>query len=66
MAELVRVLASVVVASDCLLTTSGRHAGHPFSAVPLLQSPELLLRLKAKDTTERKETMSKATNVPLM
>jgi hypothetical protein len=63
-AVLVRVLASVVFASDWLLATSGRHAGHPFSAVPLLQNPELLLRLKAKVTTEPTETMSKSTGVP--
>jgi hypothetical protein len=54
-------LASVVFASDWLLATSGRHVGHPFSAVPLLQNPELLLCLKAKVTTEPTETMSKST-----
>ncbi len=57
-AVLVRVLASVVFASDWLLATSGRHAGHPFSAVPLL-------RLKTKVTTEPTETMSKSTGMPL-
>jgi hypothetical protein len=61
---LVRVLASVVFASDWLAATSGRHAGHPFLAVPLLQNPELLLRLKTKVTTEPTETMSKSTGVP--
>ena len=46
---LVRVLASVlVVASDWLVETSGRHAGYPFLAVPLLQNPELLLCLEKK------------------
>ncbi len=34
---LIRILASVVFASDWLLATSARHAGHPFLAVPLLQ-----------------------------
>ena len=63
-AVLVRVLASVVFASDWLLATAGRHAGHPFSAVPLLQHPELLLRLRTKVTTAPTETMSKSTGVP--
>ena len=62
-AVLVRVLASVVFASDWLLATAGRHAGHPFSAVPLLQHPELLLRLRTKVTTAPTETMSKSTGV---
>jgi hypothetical protein len=62
---LVQVLASVlVVASDWLVETSGRHAGYPFLAVPLLQNPELLLRLKTKVTTEPTETMLKSTGVP--
>ena len=57
-------MASVVFASDWLLATAGRHAGHPFSAVPLLQHPELLLRLRTKVTTAPTETMSKSTGVP--
>lgn len=43
-AVLVQVLAPVVFASDWLLATAGRHAGHPFYAMPLLQHPELPLR----------------------
>ena len=43
---------------------SGRYAGHPFSAVPLLQNPELLLCSKAKVATAPTETMSKSTGVP--
>ena len=54
---LVRVLASVAFASDWLVATSGRHAGHPFLAVPLLQNPEFLLCLKTKVATKPTETM---------
>lgn len=43
-AVLVQVLAHVVFASGWLLATAGRHAGHPFYAMPLLQHPELPLR----------------------
>ena len=63
-AVLVRVLASVVYAADWLLATSARHHGHPFSAVPLLQNPKLLLRLKAKVTIEPTVSMLNATGVP--
>ena len=61
---LLRVLASVVYASDWLLEMSGKHQGHPFSAIPLLQDPQLLLRLKAKVTIEPTVFMSKSTGVP--
>ena len=51
-AVLLRVLASVTYASEWLLETSGKYPGHPLSAVPLLQNPELLFRLKFKVTIE--------------
>lgn len=63
-AVLVWVLASVTYASDWLLATSGRYPGHPLSAVPLLQSPDLLSRLKEKVTTESTNSLSTATGVP--
>ena len=63
-AVLVRVLASVTYASNWLLEASGLHRGHPFGAIPLLQNPELLRRLKEKVTIEPTRTMSKATGVP--
>jgi hypothetical protein len=63
-AVLVRVLASVTYASNWLLETSGLHRGHPFAAIPLLQNPELLRRMKEKVTIEPTPTMSKATGVP--
>jgi hypothetical protein len=63
-AVLVRVLASVVYAADWLLATSARHQGHPFAAVPLLQNPELLLRLKSKVSIEPTVSMLNATGVP--
>ena len=63
-AVLLRVLASVVYAADWLLEISGRHQGHPFSALPLLQNPELLLRLKAKVTIKPTESMPQSTGVP--
>jgi hypothetical protein len=63
-AVLVRVLASVTYASNWLLETSGLYCGHPFGAIPLLENPELLRRLKEKVTTEPTRTMTKATGVP--
>jgi hypothetical protein len=63
-ALLVRLLASVVHASDWLQEVSAKNPGHPFSAVPLLQKPELLCRLKSKVTLEPTPLMSKATGVP--
>ena len=63
-AVLVRVLASVTYASDWLLATSGRYPGHPLSAVPLLQNPDLLLRLKGKVTIEPSNSLAKATGIP--
>jgi hypothetical protein len=65
-AVLVRVLASVTYASDWLLETSGRYPGHPLSAVPLLQNPALLVRLKGKVTIEPSNSLAKATGIPLM
>jgi hypothetical protein len=61
---LLRALASVTYASDWLLTTSGRYPGHPMSAVPLLQNPELLIRLKTKITIEPSNSLSTATGIP--
>jgi hypothetical protein len=58
------VLASVTYASDWLLTTSGRYPGHPMSAVPLHQNPELLIRLKTKITIEPSNLLSTATGIP--
>ena len=63
-AVLVRVLASVTYASDWLLAMSGRYPGHPLSAVPLMQNPELLSRLKEKVTIESTDSLSTATGVP--
>jgi hypothetical protein len=63
-AVLVRVLGSVTHASDWLLETSGRYPGHPLSAVPLLQNPALLVRLKEKVTIEPSNSLSKATGIP--
>ena len=63
-AVLVRVLASVTYASDWLLATSGRYPGHPLSAVPLLQNPMLLVRLKDKVTIEPSNILAKATGIP--
>jgi hypothetical protein len=62
---LVRLLASVTYASDWLRETAAKsNPGHPFFAVPLLQNPELLSRLKAKVTVEPTRFMSTATGVP--
>ena len=63
-AILVRLLASVAYASDWILATTARIQGHPFSAIPLLQTPELLIRLKAKVTTGITVCMPKATGIP--
>jgi hypothetical protein len=49
---LVRMLASVVYASDWLIEVASTKPGHPFSAIPLLQSPTLLARLKTKVTLD--------------
>ena len=47
-----------------LQETSALHRGHPFGAIPLLQNPELLRRMKEKVTIEPTPSMSKATGVP--
>jgi hypothetical protein len=61
---LVRLLASVVYAADWLLEVSSTKPGHPFSAIPILQNPTLLARLKTKVTLEPTESMGQATGVP--
>ena len=61
---LVWVLASVTYALDWLLATSGRYPGHPLSAVPLLQNPVLLVRLKDKVMIKPSNSLSKATGIP--
>jgi hypothetical protein len=61
---LVCMLASVVYTADWLIEVSSTNPGHPFSAIPLLQSPTLLARLKTKVTLEPTESMRQATGVP--
>ena len=61
---LVRLLASVVHHSNWLIGVASQNPGHPFAAIPLLQTPQLLSRLQAKVTVEATPTMSKATGVP--
>ena len=61
---LVRLLASVAFASDWLLASSAQYPGHPFSAVPLLQNPELLNRLKTKITIEPTNSLTVSTGIP--
>ena len=63
-AVLVRLLASVAFASDWLLASSAVHPGHPLSAVPLLQNPELLNRLKTKITIEPTNSLAVSTGIP--
>ena len=64
-AVLVRLLASVTYASDLIQETAARHPGHPFSALPLLQSPnQLRRRLKTKVTIKPTTLLSNATGVP--
>jgi hypothetical protein len=63
-AVLVRLLASVTFASDWLLASSAQYAGHPLSAVPLLQNPELLNRLKMKVTIEPTNSLAISTGIP--
>jgi hypothetical protein len=63
-AVLVRLLASVAFASDWLLASSALRPGHPLSAVPLLQSPELLNRLKSKITVEPTNSLAVSTGIP--
>jgi len=63
-AVLVRFLASATYASDWLQDIAAKNPGHPFSAVPLLQNPDLLGRLKTKVTVEPTPLLSKATGVP--
>ena len=63
-AVLVRLLASVAFASDWLLASSALHPGHPLSAVPLLQNPELLNRLKTKITIEPTNSLAVSTGIP--
>jgi hypothetical protein len=61
---LVRLLASVTFASDWLFASSAQYPGHPLSAVPLLQNPELLNRLKTKVTIEPTNSLAIATGIP--
>ena len=60
---LVCLLASVVYHGDWLIAVSVKKAGHPFSAIPLLQNPLLLARLKAKFTILPSPLMSQATGI---
>ena len=64
MALLVRLLAAVTYSSDWLMDFTIANRGHPFSAIPLLQNPDLLRRLKAKVTIEPTESMRTPTGVP--
>ena len=57
-------MASVAFASDWLLASSAVHPGHPLSAVPLLQNPELLNRLKTKITIEPTNSLAVSTGIP--
>ena len=59
-----RLLASVVYQSDFINTTAMSTGDHPFNSIPLLQEPELLLRLKDKVTTEKTDNMCHTTGVP--
>lgn len=61
---LLRLLASVVHASDWIKEVSASKPGHPFGGIPILQNPVLLARLKTKVTLEPTESMRHATGVP--
>jgi hypothetical protein len=61
---LVHMLASVIYTADWLIEVSSTKPGLPFSAIPLLQSPTLIARLKTKVTLEPTEQMRQATGVP--
>ena len=63
-AVMVRLLASVIYASDWLLDIAAKNPGHPFSSLTILHNPELLSHLKGKVTLEPTLSLSKAPGIP--
>ena len=58
------VLASVVQHSPWLTAIVTRKPGHPFSLVPLMNSPELLKRLQKKVSLKEGGQVSRVTGIP--
>ena len=61
---MIRLLASVVYHSDWILEVGNKNAGHPFLFIPILQHPDLLLRLKEKVTTNPSSIIQKILGIP--
>ena len=61
---LLRLLPSIVHHSDFLFQVIRSVPAHPFSSIPLLQNPDLLLQLKDLITLEPTDNMKTATGIP--